>query len=278
MAELNLNTTVYQLTLTQSGDVVNLTLSSTSVTLELVTGGISEAYLAQKLTKENVSGLKITDSPEFASLQSTALQPETDGGQIPDADYSWFKGLFSSLQDKLVFSWIYGLVTLVKDAMTRIGLLEDKYILKYVVPADCTEIELTHDKYGNPFNFVEGDVIEISTSIVPFVGEGNNRLNLQVNGITSNNYLWATLLVNYFAFAGSAYYGHSGTIVLRLLGKGIVGTINSHIFFTETTYSNQTFQIETRDIDIESINSLELFASNSQYPIPAGTEILIKKL
>lgn len=162
MSDITVNITTISTSVNVTDNEVSVAVSFIPVDVTLnFEYGVSRAVIDSLLTKENITGLKETDSPKFASLQSKALQSATNGGQIPDTDYSWFKGLFAGLQDKFIFSWIYGLIMLVKDALTRVGLLEDKLILDYTAPADSYEIELTLDKKGNALNIDYPFSIEI---------------------------------------------------------------------------------------------------------------------
>ena len=99
---------------------------------------------------------------EYAEVRVTSLKSDTAGGSILAAVYNWFKGIFPSLVDGSVKSYIIGLLTVVKDLATRVGLLEDKYILKYVVPINTNTIILNSDKNGNAFNFAKGETIRIT--------------------------------------------------------------------------------------------------------------------
>ena len=136
MSDITVNITTISTSVNVTDNEVSVAVSFIPVDVTLnFEYGVSRAVIDSLLTKENITGLKETDSPEFSSLQSKALQSATNGGQIPDTDYSWFKGLFAGLQDKFIFSWIYGLITLVKDALTRVGLLEDNsYLDRFKVP------------------------------------------------------------------------------------------------------------------------------------------------
>lgn len=216
--------------------------------------------ITQNFDGVNINGLKLIDT----------------GGSISSDIYNWFKGLFPALVDSSVFSFFVGILTILKDLAKRVGLLEDKYILKYVVPADCITIDLTEDKYGNAFNFVEGDEIDIALEVVPFVGGGSNRVNLRVNNIATSNYLWATLKNTVFGFTGSSYYGHSGSMVLKIINKRVLMKVFSHVYITSSSYTNATYEGYI-DLDIDSINSLNFSLSSSLYPIPAGTTIIIKR-
>ena len=164
----------------------------------------------------------------------------------------------------------------VNNLAVRIGLLEDQYILKYVVPVNTTSINLTTDRYGNAFNFVEGDVLDIYLRVLPFVGLGSNRVNLQINNITSNDYIWSSIAFPSFAFAGNVYYGHSGRASLWIDNGYVAGELSGEMFLTASTYAPQNFAFFLR-VPVGAITSLRLFVANTNFPIPAGTTILIKK-
>lgn len=208
---------------------------------------------------------------------SPELTSQTNGGIIPDSDYSAFKTFFAGLVDKSVKSFIRGLVSWVKSLADRVGLLEDAYILKYVVPVDASMVELTTDKYGRPFNFQEGEEIEISFRIKPFPGGINSRINMRVNGIETANYNWANMYgLAHIATAGANYYGQSTVLKLKI----IVGELNGYMMtmpFTDENTSTQAYGISSQGLNLSAINSIKLW-SQATAVVPAGFTVLVKKL
>jgi hypothetical protein len=86
--------------------------------------------------KESITGLKISDSPEFADTQITPLA--TEATYTPTV-WSYLVGLFTSVpksvKEHIVKGW-----TVIENLTSRVTLLEDNYILKYVVPVDTTAV------------------------------------------------------------------------------------------------------------------------------------------
>ena len=273
MSDITVNITTISTSVNVTDNEVSVAVSFIPVDVTLnFEYGVSRAVIDSLLTKENITGLKETDSPEFSSLQSKALQSATNGGQIPDTDYSWFKGLFAGLQDKFIFSWIYGLIMLVKDALTRIGLLEDKYILRYVVPVDTYSIDLTTDKYGNAFNFVEGDIIEIyiNLNLVEASGSPTIRLN------SINRYVYLTAIASFFPITTAV------SNMVKLIGKIDISIVNgeaSIVCNTEYSYSNNTHGglIVIGRTNVANLTSINTIGFGKISGIIAGSTIVIKR-
>ena len=209
---------------------------------------------------------------------SPELTSQTNGGIIPDSDYSAFKTFFAGLVDKSVKSFIRGLVSWVKSLADRVGLLEDSYLLRYVVPVDCAFVELTTDKYGRPFNFLEGEEIEISFKVKPFPGEVNSRILMIINNIATVNYEWAnTYELNIIYTIGSTYYGQSTVVKIKIVN----GELNGYHVTMPYTSANtlvytQTHGISSHDLNLSAISRIKLWSQLTQ--LPAGLVILIKKL
>lgn len=278
MSDITVNITTISTSVNVTDNEVSVAVSFIPVDVTLnFEYGVSRAVIDSLLTKENITGLKETDSPEFASLQSKALQSATNGGQIPDTDYSWFKGLFAGLQDKFIFSWIYGLIMLVKDALTRVGLLEDNLILDYTAPADSSEIELTLDKKGNALNIDYPFSIEILG-----VGQAmtSNVGTIFINDIVANNTFFNTY-GNLSGYNGINFRGGSkffnvmahaffiGNSLNFITLSGGVNTNDSAAYTTGVGYSK---------VSIPSITRLTVKLSLGNALIYAGTRIIIRKL
>jgi|GEM_PF-3844874 len=257
-----------------------------------------------------------TGTLEINDVKANTLVSDVDGGSIPAEIYSWFKDKFALLVDKLLSSWVHGLIFITKaidEALTslqstvsehatslevidgrvddieqnvtlldgRIEELEndEKLILSYVVPVDASMVELTTDKYGRPFNFQEGEEIEISFRIKPFPGGFNSRINMRVNGIETANYNWANGYgFTYIATAGSNYYGQSTVLKLKI----IVGELNGYMMtmpFTgeNTLISTQAYGISSQGLNLSAINSIKLWSQGTTV-VPAGFTVLVKKL
>lgn len=79
----------------------------------------------------------ITTSQEFAEVIVTGLKSSSNGGDVPDDDYNWFKSLYASLVDGSVKSWIMGLVNQLKALFDRTDELEWRaFGQRYELPVD----------------------------------------------------------------------------------------------------------------------------------------------
>ena len=209
------------------------------------------------------------------------LKSVVNGGDITDAIYSWFKGLFPSLVDGSVKSYIIGLLSVVKDLATRVGLLEDKYILKYVVPVDTNVINLTTDRYGNAFNFTEGDKIEISFSIPNWVivSSNLNRINFRFNNNLNFVYNISQLAANQlFISAGTNYKSQRVHISLIYNNGELIGLTTSQSVTSTDTKVSEIYTLHTIGFNAMRIYEINLLTSLTTSKIPAGTIFIIKKL
>lgn len=209
--------------------------------------------------KESITGLTILDTPEFADTQITSLSAEAT---YTPTVWAYLVSLFTtvpkSVKEHIVKIW------------ERLGLLEDKYMLKYVVPVDTVAVDLTLDKYGNAFNFVEGDQFMV---IIKAVFLSSNRLEIMVNNISSAVYYFhstasaTTRIVP--AFAASTIQFTESTI-------SIVDSEIYYKLFYRYPSTSGTIGGYTIGANLSSINKIKIFASTNN--IPAGTIIIIKKV
>ena len=168
------------------------------------TDGDGDLFLADDgdykgISKENIIGLTVDDSPEFADTQITGLNSVTNGGSITDAIYNWFKGVFPSLVDSSVKSYIIGLLTVVKDLATRVGVLEDNVILNYATAQAITSLSITQDKNGNALNLVDFDVYIYGENVDSLNSAcmtiNNNNNSIYWNGVTNTMYAFFIVYV-----------------------------------------------------------------------------------
>lgn len=213
---------------------------------------------------------------EYTEVRITGLKSDASGGSVPATDYSWFKGVYASLVDGSAISFIKGLINQVKSLATRVGLLEDKYILKYVVPADTIAINLTTDKYGNAFNFVEGDEIIIDIKATFTSGSGlANRIWLRINNIT--NYELSSNKNLGGLVSQGAGINENSTYRIKIVGNRIIGISTSQCNPNTTTATGSIFPFKS-NVDITAITRLYFsIGVEANSLIDAGTVILIKK-
>jgi len=242
-----------------------------------------------------------TGTLEINDVKANTLVSDVDGGSIPAEIYSWFKSKFTSLVDKLVSSWIHGLLFIteaIDEALTslqrtvsehanrlevidgRLDAIDDKLIVNYVVPVDTTAINLTVDKNGNAFNFVEGDIVEVlmygksdSTGLY-------STLFLRPNNVNENEYYYNGT-TKYSAFLGYLAYYFINRWQLY------INADNVYLFFTGSrtdssflNYVSNNFSMFSKPVSegghvIPPITRLYFY---SGYTISAGTVIKIKKI
>lgn len=123
-----------EVTVNETSVDVLVTVTTQSITVN-VEYGLSASQVQDMLTKENIDGIKLSDSPEFADTLITDLKSDADGGSITAAVYDWFKAIYASLVDSSVKSFIIGLLGVVKGIAERVGILEDtSYLDRFKIP------------------------------------------------------------------------------------------------------------------------------------------------
>ena len=154
--------------LVESISSVNTTANNS---LEIAEGAATAAGEAAQSINEHASSTTnphpANTTQSFAEVVITPLKSDTAGGSILAAVYNWFKGIFPSLVDGSVKSYIIGLLTVVKDLATRVGLLEDNSYL------DRFKISTKHLLQYEYFN-----AGSMATSAVNTQGPVINRINL----------------------------------------------------------------------------------------------------
>ena len=222
--------------------------------------------------KESITGLKLADSPEFANTQLNTLQSDANGGIIPDLEATWIGATAKS-----VLSYLQKLVSKVYSINSRVEVLEDNCILKYVVPENCVSITIDKDKHGNPFNFVEGDeiIIDVIATYSSGAGLANRvwvRINDKVYYDMGTNFNLGGLV------AASVGISEYSTYNIKIIGDKAIGTASSEYNPTSTSCANTSSKFRTK-FSITSITSFYFFvgvAANSL--IDAGSIIIIKKV
>lgn len=268
--------------LTESIVAVNVTANES---LEIAENAATTAGEAAQAINEHAQATTnphpANTTQSFAEVVITPLKSDANGGSVADADYNWFKGVYASLVDGSVLSWIKGLVNQVKSLATRVGLLEDKYILKYVVPVNKTEINLSTDRYGNNFNFSEGDEIEITFTIPAWVNISTDlaRINLRLNNLSSSIYYVQNIVaLPEAATAGTNYKTQRTRIVFTINNKEIIGLITNQSMTSGGSRVSELYPFYTSGLNSTTISSIQLILSTPNARIPLGTVILIKKI
>ena len=247
--------------------------------LEIAEGAATTAGEAVQSINEHASS---TTNPhptnvtqEFADTQITPLATEAT---YTTSVWAYLVGLFTSVP-KSVKEHIVKIWGVVNNLAVRIGLLEDKYILKYVVPVDTTAINLTQDRYGNAFNFEEGTTLQICFRVNAFVGEQANNINIRFNNNSNAIYAWATIRTTSFQMMGASYNGGSCIFTFTVTNKEIDAFWKSNIKSSSTSFNGQQFYKGcTTALNADILTKITLSVVDTRYPIPAGTVILIKKI
>lgn len=228
--------------------------------------------------KESIAGMTILDTPEFADTQITPLADEST---YTPTVWTYLVSLFTTVPKSVLqhFVKIWGVVN---DLAVRIGLLEDSYLLKYVVPVDTSVIELTTDRYGNTFNFMEGDSLEITFNIPSWVVVSTNlsRINIRINDISASVYFAQNVApLSYLFTAGTNYKSQRTKINLTLNNNEIIGLTTNQSIASSDGRVAEIYPFYTNGLNATIIFSF-IFgsASGSNALIPAGTVFLIKKI
>ena len=237
-----------------------------------------------------------TGTLEINDVKANTLVSDVDGGSIPAEIYSWFKDKFALLVDKLLSSWVHGLIFITKaidEALTslqstvsehvtrlevingRLDAIEDKLIVNYVVPVDAAEINLTTDKNGNPLNFQDGDGFEISIQVKQY--SPVNRINLRFNNNSNSIYKIATNELNYFYTAATNYLSQYSTVEVNFINREVQGYVFNHSKNESGTYASMIYSFHTENLDALNIHSINLYRNTVTSNIPAGTIIIIRR-
>ena len=232
-----------------------------------------------------------TGTLEINDIKANTLSSAETGGSIPTEIYSWFKDKFALLVDKLLSSWVHGLIFITKaidEALTslqstvseldgRVDDLENDngVILYYVVPVDTEAIDLTVDKNGNPLNFQDGDEFEIVIQVKLY--SAVNRINLRFNNNSNSIYKIYTSELNYFFTAGSNYLSQYSSLDIKLINGEVQGYLNNHSKMNTGGYTSQNYAFHTEGLNTENISVINLFLSSTNSSIPAGTIITIRR-
>ena len=214
---------------------------------------------------------------EFADTQITPLSTETT---YTPTVWSYLVGLFTTVP-KSALQHLVKLWGVVKDLASRVELMEDKYILKYVVPVDTTAINLTQDRYGNNFNFSEGDEIQVTFSISAWVNISTNlaRIHFRLNNLSSSIYYVQNIVaLSEAVTAGTNYKTQRTRIVFTINKKEIIGLITNQSITSADARVSELYPFYTNGLDSITVSSIQLNLSTSNARIPSGTVILVKKL
>lgn len=257
------------LSVEDTGDIINVTVEvAAPIAVEVVVG---------IPTKEGIVGLSKDDSPEFADVVIPNISEESS---YTASAWAWLTGIFGAVTGS-VKAMLVGLVEGVASLDERVGELEEDYLLKYVVPEPVLAVDLTHDKYGRPFNFKEGEEIELIISAKEFfpVVDSFNRFNMMLNEITSSIYFWyVSKNLRYVILASSATYKNQYVVVrMSLVNGSVQGSYDCNAEMSTDALASYNYSFHTEGFDFESITSIRLQAHTTRSKIASGTTIIVKK-
>ena len=174
------------------------------------------------------------------------------------------------------FAKLQGQVNAIK---VRLGVLEDNYLLSYVVPSDTSLITLTLDKNGKPLCFVNNDEI-----VVQIIGKTNRTDNsgyiyLRPNNVSSSEYCYNGN-ARYVGFIGYAAPIINQKWTLSITTDSVHCLLQSNTSLSDySSYNMRVLTLFTKLVSdggsvVSPITRLDLITSATIY---AGTEIIIKK-
>lgn len=245
-----------------------------------------------------------TGTLEINDIKANTLSSVESGGSIPAEIYSWFKSKFTSLVDKLVSSWIHGLLFVTKtidETLTslqttvgehstslveidgRLDAIEDKLIVSYIVPVDAASVVIDKDRHGNPLNLTDGRYEISRCSFVGCNAGIANPSSIYVNNIDLvGAFIQTSIIAGYngINIRGGTRYTYS--IVNLQLSDGVVYfdavSIGANNETTASSRNNlQGFSVKSV-VTINTIASLVFKDLLGSVNIKAGTVITIKRL
>jgi hypothetical protein len=170
----------------------------------------------------------------------------------------------------------------VKDTLDE--MLGGGYLLKYTVPNNVALVSLSIDKNGNPFDFKEGEMIEIyvyATYENTITGTGN--LAIRVNNVTNevyrtSNFTAAGLITAFFTDNDFRKMQRVNARYI-LVGTELQGNAAGHAITTANAPIAANLISRTEGLNALSISSIQFMARpNQDRDIGAGSIIIIKKL
>lgn len=207
---------------------------------------------------------------EYTEVRVTSLKSDANGGSIPAAIYTWFKGLFASLVDGSVKSYIIGLLTVVKDLSTRVATFEnDIQDFSLTVSQDVASVELTN------LNIPKGSVIHLTADWVYTANVPVSLYRLEFNDVVSgymNTGISATAYINIYAPLSED--GQMQAVIY--FADTITAMTMSIIKATGTSPTIRTLIGSRPNFPDNVINTIRIRTAETGKVIAAGTKINIK--
>lgn len=238
-----------------------------------------------------------TGTLEINDIKANTLSSVESGGSIPSEIYGWFKAKFTSLVDKLVSSWIHGLLFVTKaidEALTSLQTTVSEHStslnkqgesiksLQTSLSGQAIDINLMDSRLDNLENNVifettlNNDAVQIDiTGLnipegVPFkimikgAGYDNLYAMLRINGINTSSYHYqvSTIYTHFVVLTAITRYLNYLSFVL--FGGNVIGNV---------TYSRDASGTRTGGIIQQSTFGLSITSITSISIIRIGTSV-----
>jgi len=246
-----------------------------------------------------------TGTLEINDIKANTLSSVESGGSIPSEIYGWFKAKFTSLVDKLVSSWIHGLLFVTKaidEALTSLQTTVSEHStslneqgesiesLQTSLSGQAIDINLMDSRLDNLENNVifettlTNDAVQIDITglnipegvplqLLISAGEGYSTASayLRINNINSSNYVYSssTVQTQFTIVTGNNRYFDNFKFVL--FSGNIIGNIIYSRDISGTITSGVMHQ-STFGLSLNAINELNIIR-NSLSVFKAGTKI-----
>jgi len=200
------------------------------------------------------------------------LSSDENDGDVPSEDYNWFKGVYTSLVDGSVKSWIMGLVNQMKS-------LSNDEVIIFTAPENIASVTITQFPDGRPLNIQEGDSFEIISKIDSWANADTDRLQLRINNISDTVYnVGNTLNQSYIKLASGSFFAAMYRPSFVLIGTEVYGEFKTFYNIDGTKWDNapQIYGVFTNGLNVNTINSIHIFTYTGTNNIPVGTKIIIK--
>jgi hypothetical protein len=226
------------------------------------------------LTKENIVGLKLADSPEFADTQITPLAVEAT---YTPTVWSYLVGLFTTVP-KSALQHLIKLWGVVNDLADRVGLLEDKIIAEITITEDVAQVTITVDKNGNPINIINGDsfIVEMEVEYVDAV-DNLGRSGWRINDNSGEIYRRSSSVTNYMSSILSNQLYIKSKWMMSLFNRDLNGIIMTIYSADKVSYAASTTNAWTIGLATENISRFDFVVQNTD-SFKAGSKFIIKKV
>lgn len=223
--------------------------------------------------KESITGLKISDSPEFADTQITSLSVEAT---YTSTVWSYLVGLFTTVP-KSALQHLIKLWTVVENLKSRVNTLETKIIADFTLPANQSVASFPEITIAN-LGIAQGQDFSIHVYF-PALPDNSAQAALQfrfnVVDVDATKYYSATSDTTAFTGISGASEG-SFIMVFRWVGNKVEGNLTTYRI-TSGTRAVLVTAIGTNGTWLTAVSSF-IIRTTQIVTWPAGTRIIIKKM